>query len=208
MNNAATVFLVDDDPQIRQSLTWSIEAAGYSVQSFDSAEKFLSSSNLDQPSCLILDVRMHGMSGLELQDALASREIPLPIIFITGHGDISMSVRAIKNGAVDFLEKPFSRQVLLQRIEEALTLDRELRERDQTLTTLQNRLERLTPREREVMLLLISDSGERSNKDIATELNISHRTVEHHRTRVMEKMQAKSLPDLIRIAWDCGLKTS
>jgi RNA polymerase sigma factor (sigma-70 family) len=199
-----TVFLVDDDPAIRDLLTLLLERAGLIVESYPSARLFLEAYNPDQPGCLVLDVSMPDMSGLELQEALSAKQIHIPIIFITGHGDIPMSVRAIKAGAVDFLEKPFKKEILLTRVREALIEDAKTRQDDTEKATIRTRFARLTPREQEVMALVIIG---KSNKEIAKQLAISHRTVETHRARIMEKMATKSLPELITLASALKLRT-
>jgi RNA polymerase sigma factor (sigma-70 family) len=191
------VFLIDDDPAIRDLLTLFLARAGLTVESYASARLFLEAYNPDQPGCLVLDVSMPDMSGLELQEALSAKQIHIPIIFITGHGDIPMSVRAIKAGAVDFLEKPFKKEILLARVREALKEDAKTRQDDAEKASIRMRFARLTPREQEVMTLVIAG---KSNKEIAKQLAISHRTVETHRARIMEKMATKSLPELITLA--------
>ena len=200
-----TVFLVEDDADVRRSLTLSLEATGLRVAGFASAEAFLAAYAPGQPGCLVLDVGMPGMGGLELQDELNARAVRLPVVFITGQGNVPTSVRAIKAGALDFLEKPFSRQTLLRRVGEALALDAENRRRQTGHDAVMARFRTLTPREREVMTALVAGAGDRTSKHVAARLRISHRTVDHHRARVMEKMQARSLPDLIRIAAICGV---
>ena len=199
-----TVFLIDDDPAIRDLLTLFLVRAGLTVESYASARLFLEAYNPDQPGCLVLDVSMPDMSGLELQEALSAKQIHIPIIFITGHGDIPMSVRAIKAGAVDFLEKPFKKEILLARVREALIEDAKTRQGDAEKATIRTRFARLTPREQEVMALVITG---KSNKEIAKQLAISHRTVETHRARIMEKMATKSLPELITLASALKLRT-
>ncbi len=203
MSAQPTVFLVDDDQAYRQSLRFLLESAGLTVEDFPSASEFLKTYDTAKPGCLVLDVRMPSMSGLELQEYLVERCINLPIIFITGHGDVPMSVKAIKGGAVDFIEKPFDDVLLIDRINEAFKKDAENRNVQDKIFDFKSRWLRLTSREREVMDLIIAG---RSNKQIATELDVSHRTVEVHRARIMEKMQAESVADLITMAVTYGFQ--
>ena len=191
------VFVIDDDPSIREAITSLIRSVGMSVQAFGSAKDFMASSRPNAPACLVLDVRMPGLSGLELQRELTDAGISIPIIFITGHGDIPMSVRAMKAGAVEFLTKPFRDQDLLDAIEQAIDRDRELRKQQAGIADLRDRFERLTPREREVMELVVAGL---LNKQIAVRLGISEITVKLHRHQVMEKMKADSLADLVRMS--------
>lgn len=192
-----TIFVVDDDKAAREALSLSLSTRGLSVISFESAEAFLQAYQSVERGCLVLDVRLGGMSGLELQDALAVQNIRIPLIFITGHGDVPMSVRAIKNGAIDFLEKPFATAVLLQRIEEALA-EQALTHRAQAKQhDIQRRFDTLTKREKDVFAHLVSDPVNSSNKRVAAVLGVSHRTIEHHRANIMAKMKAKSLTDLV-----------
>ena len=191
-----TVFIVDDEEAVRDSLQWLLESSGLSVALFDSAEAFLSSYQPDQPGCLVVDVRMPGMSGLELQEHLAAQHYSIPVIFITGHGDVPMAVQAVKHGAVDFLEKPFNDKELLQIIQRCLEQDRQHRERKQLSDNTSNRLASLTPREREVMQLVVAG---KLNKQIADQLNISIKTVEAHRAKVMEKAGVNSLAELVQL---------
>lgn len=193
----ATVFVVDDDQAMRNSLKWLIGSVGMQVECYDSADAFLNSYYPGRAGCLLLDVRMPGMSGLELQELLVSRGITLPVIIITGHGDVPMAVRAMKSGAIDFIEKPFNDEVLLDGIRNALALDERRRGAQQERSQVMERLIHLTPREHEVMLM-VTDG--KSNKEIANELGVSAKTVEAHRARVMEKMQASSLAELVRMA--------
>lgn len=191
-----TVFIVDDEEAVRDSLQWLLESSGLTVALFDSAEAFLSSYQPDQPGCLVVDVRMPGMSGLELQEQLAEQHYAIPVIFITGHGDVPMAVQAVKHGAVDFLEKPFNDKELLQIIQRCLEQDRQNRERKQLSDNTSNRLASLTPREREVMQLVVAG---KLNKLIADQLNISIKTVEAHRAKVMEKAGVSSLAELVQL---------
>lgn len=203
MDETATVYVVDDDAAVRDSLALLLESAGLQAETYPTAQAFLDEARTQQHGCcLLLDVRMPGMSGLELQSALAERNIDIPIIFITAHGDVPMSATAFKAGAVDFLEKPLSEETLLGRVREAIARDARHRQRSAERSEAQARLQRLTPREREVMAMVVQ--GE-SNKAIARRLNVSYRTVETHRARVMEKMEAESLPALIRLAEASGL---
>lgn len=194
--NNATVFVVDDDEAMRQSLQWLIGSVGMKVESYDSADTFLKDYYPGRAGCLLLDVRMPGMSGLELQEYLNQHEIRLPVIIITGHGDVHMAVRAMKAGAVDFIEKPFNDEALLDAIRNALLLDEKRRDDQQEKAHISQLIELLTPREREVMAMVTEG---RSNKEIANELGVSAKTVEAHRARVMEKMQAGSLAELVRM---------
>lgn len=189
-----TVFVVDDDVAVRQSLSLLIRSMGLSVESFESAQTFLSACDPERSGCLVLDIRMPGMSGLEMQEELHRRTIDLPVIFITGHGDVAMAVRAMKLGAVDFIEKPFNDQQLLDRINQALEVDRAARAARAERATLASRIELLSPREREVMDRIVAGQA---NKVIAIELGLSERTVEIHRAKVMTKTGARSLAELV-----------
>ncbi len=188
------VYLVDDEYAVRDSLALLIESTGQTVKSFASAEAFLTHYNPEQPGCLLLDVRMPSMSGLELQDELLRREISIPIIFISGHAGIPDSAKAFRAGAVDFLEKPFDNEILLKRIEEALNKDIASREQLNEHREIQKHLAHLTVREKEVLSLVFRGY---SNKETARILDISNRTVEAHRASIMEKMQANSLAELM-----------
>lgn len=190
------VYVVDDDDAVRDSLHWLLEASRYRVIGYDSAEQFLADYDPDSIAVAILDVRMPGMSGLELQEALLARKATLPIIFITGHGDVPMAVEAMQAGAVDFIQKPFRDQDLLDRINQALEKDAGSRRMLAERNMIRKRLESLTPREREVLDLVVAG---KANKVIAGDLNLSQRTVEIHRARVMEKMEAHSLAHLVRM---------
>jgi RNA polymerase sigma factor (sigma-70 family) len=191
------VYLVDDEFSVRDSLALLIESTGQSVRSFESAEAFLNNYDPEHPGCLLLDVRMPSMSGLELQGELLKREIFIPIIFISGHAGIPDSAKAFRAGAVDFLEKPFDNEILLERIDEAIKKDIASREQFIELREIQNRLDHLTYREQEVLSLIVRGH---SNKEIARILDISNRTVEAHRASIMEKMQVKSLAELMLLA--------
>jgi RNA polymerase sigma factor (sigma-70 family) len=197
MNECApTIFLVDDDESVRKALSRLIRSAGYRIQEFSSAEEFLGYSAHATGSCLILDVRMPGLNGLELQERLAGEKLTLPIIFITGHGDIPMTVRAMKAGAIDFLAKPFEDVALLTAIENALARHLRVTQIKAQIDEIQSRADTLTPREREVMQLVITGM---LNKQIAYQLGISEKTIKVHRARVMEKMQAGSVAELVRL---------
>lgn len=193
----ATVFVVDDDEAMRNSLRWLVESEGLKVETYDSADAFLEAYYPGRAGCALLDVRMPGMSGLELQDYLRGRQILIPVIIITGHGDVSMAVKAMKGGALDFIEKPFSDELLLGSIRRALSLDADQRQRQEGRAELATRLAHLTPREHEVMDMVTEG---KSNKEIAFDLGVSAKTVEAHRAKVMEKMEARSLAELVRMA--------
>jgi RNA polymerase sigma factor (sigma-70 family) len=196
MTGAPVVFVVDDDLSVRSSLKFLISTVGLQVESFDSADTFLHRKPPDAPSCLVLDVRLPGLSGLDLQRELAARNIRIPIVFVTGHGDIPMSVRAMKAGAVEFLTKPFHDQDLLDAIRIALERDRARRQQEKEVTALQQRFASLTPREREVISMVASGM---LNKQIAGQLGTVEDTVKVQRSRAMGKMQAQSLADLVRM---------
>jgi two-component system, LuxR family, response regulator FixJ len=194
-----TIFVVDDDEGVRNSLRLLIKSVGLVSRAFASAAEFLSTYRPDQPGCLVLDVRMPGMSGLELQQQLNLRGAVVPVIFITGHGDIPMAVEAMQNGAFDFLQKPFRDQELLDRIQRALDSDSKNRAALAELGQIRTRFDSLTEREREVLKLL---TGGKQNKTMAAELGLSQRTVEIHRARIMEKTGAGSLAQLVRMVMD------
>lgn len=195
--NRPTVFIVDDDELVRSAIQGMLKAAGLHAETFGSSQEFLENKRLDGPSCLILDVRLPGISGLDLQRELARAGVQIPIIFITGHGDIPMSVKAMKSGAVEFLTKPFKNQELLDAIHQALERDRLARQHQIELDELRRRYESLTPRERQVMALVISG---KMNKEIAYELGTSQVTVKIQRRQVMRKMKADSLAQLVGLA--------
>jgi FixJ family two-component response regulator len=197
-----TVFIVDDDASVREALGNLMRSVGLHAQLFASAQEFLKTPQPDSAACLILDVRMPGLGGLDCQRQLAEAGFHIPIVFMTGHGDIPMSVRAIKAGAVDFLTKPFRDQDLLDAVQQALDRDRLRRAVEQTITDLRERFGTLTPRQREVMAWVVAG---RLNKQIAAELGTSEVTVKVHRGHVMRKMQADSVADLVRMAGRLGL---
>jgi FixJ family two-component response regulator len=196
------VFVVDDDAEVRKALDSLIRSAGYRVETFSSTQEFLRRTRPDVPSCLILDVRLRGVSGLDFQRKLAETDNAIPIIFITGHGDIQMSVRAMKAGAVEFLPKPFRDQELLDAIHVALERDAARRRQEAEVAKLRDRFEWLTPREREVLPLVISGL---LNKQIAAKIGTSETTAKVHRSQLMRKMGADSLPDLVRMAEKLGI---
>lgn len=195
-----TIYIVDDDEALRDSLVWLLESNRYRVAQFPSAEAFLEAYHADMAGCLVLDVRMPGMSGLELYECLRDRHATLPVVFITGHGDVPMAVSVLKKGAVDFIEKPFSDRDMLQLIEQCLATERESRSRLRQDAVVAHRLDQLTQREMEVLELIIAG---RLNKQIADDLGISIKTVEVHRARVMEKMEANSLAELVQSVMTC-----
>lgn len=196
------VFIIDDDPLYRESSERLVRSVGFSVQSFESASDFLASRRPDVPSCLILDVRLPGLSGLDLQQELAQAGVHIPIIFVTGYGDIPMSVQAMKAGAVEFLEKPFRDQVLLDAIRQAIAVDRTARQQQARNAELRRRYDSLTPREREVFKCVVSGM---LNKQIADELRATERTIKFHRGHLMLKMQVNSLAELVRLAEALGI---
>jgi FixJ family two-component response regulator len=196
------VFVVDDDASVRRAIQRLIESVGLHVESFGSAKEFLQANRSDVPSCLVLDIRLPGKSGLELQRELAEANIRIPIIFITSHGDVPMTVRAMKAGAVEFLTKPFRDQDLLDAVQLALERDGARRQQSAEIATLRERLELLTPRERQVLPLVISGL---LNKQIAAEIGATEGTVKVHRSQLLRKMGADSLPDLVRMAQRLGI---
>ncbi len=202
MSPEATVFVIDDDPAVRESLQWLIESVGLKVETYSNAQEFLDAFDRDRPGCLVLDVRMPGISGLDLQDQLASQQVRIPVIIITGHADVPMAVRAMKAGVVDFIEKPFSDELLLDRIRAALELDARIRLNQSHRTEVEAYFAQLTPREREVMGSVVAG---KSNKQIAAELGLSQKTVEVHRAHVMQKMHADSLAELVQMAVTLGV---
>ena len=198
MNNPnSVVYIVDDDSSVRDAINNLLESVGLRAQTFGSTEEFLAASRTESPSCLVLDVMLPGMRGLEFQEMLKKNDISIPIIFITAHGDIPMTSKAMKAGAIEFLAKPFPKEDLLAAIRRGLQLDETTRAQHAELTSLQSRFEQLSPREREVMDLVVTGI---INKQIAGQLGISEVTVKIHRRQVMEKMNAESLADLVRMS--------
>ena len=195
MSVPGKVFVVDDDQAVRESLALLVQSVGIEAETFASAREFLDTYRPDQRGCLITDIRMPGMSGLELQEQLSSDGVHIPVIVLTGHGDVPAAVRALKGGAVDFVEKPFNPQALLDLVQQAIAKDAEIRELADQEAAVAERMSLLTPREHEVMTLVVVG---KANKVIAIELSISERTVELHRGRIMKKMQARSLAELMR----------
>ncbi|HEY0940655.1 MAG TPA: response regulator FixJ [Steroidobacter sp.] len=200
-NQRPTIFVVDDDAAVRDALKLLLRSVGQSVETYGAGSEFLEAYSEDRPGCLVLDIRMPGMSGLELQQKLNEKHSILPIIFITGHGDVPMAVEAMQAGAVDFIQKPFRDQDLIDRINQALEKDTSNRAALGERNDIRRRLETLTPREREVLDLVVHG---KANKVIAGDLKLSQRTVEIHRARVMEKMQASSLAHLVRMVLEVG----
>ena len=198
----AIVYVVDDHPSVRRAIKRLVESEGLQVELFGSAPEFLQARRPDAPSCLVLDIKLPGISGLDFQPQLTAADIRIPIIFITGHGDIPMTVRAMKAGAVEFLTKPFRDEDLLDAIQVALERDRTRRQQESEIAALRERFESLTPREREILPLVVSG---RPNKQIAAGLGTSEITIKVHRASVMRKMQAESLADLVRMAGRLGL---
>ena len=196
------VFVVDDNPSVRKALNRLFSSVGIRSETFSSAQEFLRFDRPNVPACLVLDVRMPGSSGLDLQRQLAGTRHQIPIIFITGHGDVPMSVRAMKAGALEFLTKPFNNQALLDAVQQAIQRDRERRRHEAELTDLMDRLASLTAREREVLTLVVTG---RLNKQTAAELGTSEKTIKVHRHRIMQKMRAQSLVELVHIAEKLGI---
>lgn len=198
----AVVYVVDDDDAVRDSLGMLIDTVGYECEVFASAADFLQKFEPGRHGCLVADIRMPVMSGLDLQAELNKRKVHLPLVFISGHGDVPMAVEAMKAGALDFLQKPFRDQELLDRINQALSEDQDSREMDETVGNIKERMETLTPRERQVMDRVVTGAA---NKVMAFDLGVSQRTVEIHRARVMQKMGVRSLAELVRMASRVGL---
>ena len=197
MSSEPTVFVVDDDSEVRDTLQWLVESVGLNIETFASAQEFLNAYDPKRPGCLVTDVRMPGMSGIELQAKLMAEEVTLPIIIVSGYADVPTAVRSMKGGAIDFVEKPFNEQMMLERIQLSILEDARLRQKRAQGERAQARLQSLTPREHQVMDLVILG---RSNQEIARELDISPKTVEVHRSHVMAKMEAHSLAELVVIA--------
>ncbi len=204
MDQRSVVYVVDDDPSVLKSLERLLRSEGYDVKTFTSALDFLDFQHPDVPGCLVLDVKMPELGGLELQERLAEKEIAFPIIFITGHGTVPMSVRAMKAGAVDFLEKPFWDKDLLDVVSRAVAADRQAKREQRELRKLRERLKTLTPREHEVFGLVVTGM---LNKQIAYDLGTSEKTIKVHRARIMEKLGAGSLADLVRFAEKLGIRS-
>lgn len=194
--STSTVFIVDDDPAMRKSLRWLTESVGMQVETFPTAEAFLDTCDPQRPGCLVLDMRMPGMSGLELQEQLLSRRITLPVIIVTGHGEVQSAVKAMKAGAIGFIEKPFSDQELLDAVRHAIDVDEKNRQRSAQCEQIETRYAQLTQRERQVLERVVNG---RANKQIAAELSISQKTVEVHRSHVMQKLQAQSVAELVHM---------
>jgi FixJ family two-component response regulator len=203
MISDAVVYVIDDDESVCRALARLIRSVGLTVETFPSAAAFLDRKPVDRPACLVLDVRLPGASGLELQEALGRAQRTMPIIFITGHGSVPMSVRAMKSGALDFLQKPFNDQELLDGIQRALARSRDAHVEQTARAGLERRLATLTPREQEVMRLVVRGM---LNKQIAATLGAAEKTIKVHRGRVMRKMQAESVADLVRMAQRVGLE--
>ena len=205
-SDPSTVFLVDDDDRIRASLARALGKRGFHVQTFASAEAFLDHYDPQVPGCLVLDYGMPGLNGLELQRHLATKDLSIPIIFISGHGGVPESVQAMKAGAVDFLEKPFRQQTLVACIEDAFATDLAGRAAAETTKSARDRFDRLTAREKEIAQFMIANPSNTSSKEIGRRLDISPRTVDHHRARILEKMNINSVPELIDLSITAGLQ--
>ena len=198
----AVIAIVDDDPSVQRGLQRLIRSAGWKAETFASAQEFLARSRAESPNCVLLDLQLPGLSGLDIQKRMAEVGLEIPIVFLTGHGNIPASVQAMKAGAVQFLTKPADEQELLQAIEEAVERDRRMRQQHVEMSQLRGRYESLTPREQEVMQQVISGM---LNKQIAAELNITEDTVKFHRGHIMRKMRADSFADLVRMAENLGI---
>ncbi len=201
MENRSVIYIVDNEDTFREGLAQLLQSTGMDVEHYPSADEFLKNYNTGNPCCLVLDIDMPGTNGLELQQILIERKIKIPIIFITGYGDVPKSVQALKAGAVDFLEKPFRTQVLMELIQTAIARDLGTRKSDGEKSEIEALYNNLTGRLKEIMHLIVSGY---SNKEIGEKINISHRTVEIHRKKIMSRMKAKSLPDLVKMAAICG----
>lgn len=202
-NSSPVIAIVDDDPSVREGLHSLIRSAGWRAETFATAKEFLERAGSEMPSCVVLDLELPGQSGLDLQKRMAEAELEIPIVFLTGHGNIPASVQAIKAGAIEFLTKPVEEEDLLKAIREAIERDRDSRQVHAEMRDLQRRYETLTPREREVMKQVITGL---LNKQVAAELSITEFTVKIHRGHVMQKMRANSLPDLVRMADSLGIR--
>ncbi len=200
----AIVYLIDDDESVREGMADLLRSVGHQVQPFGSAQEFLDSARPDAAGCIVLDVRLPGQSGLEVQRTLVQSNIHLPVIFVSAHGDIPMSVRAIKSGAIEFLTKPVHEQQLLDAVQGGIERDRARRKEAKVVAELRQRFDSLTPREREIFTLVVSG---RRNKDIAAKVGLSEMTVKVHRSHVMQKMRTSSLVDLVRMADQLGVAT-
>ena len=199
-----TIAIVDDDPSVRKGLERLIRSLGWKTETFGSAQEFLASARTEAPSCIVLDLQLPGLSGLELQKQMTEAGIEIPIVFLTGHGDIPASVKAMKAGAIEFLTKPVEEQHLFNAIQEAVERDRRTRQQQADVRNLRNRYESLTSREQEVMQQVVSGL---LNKQIASELKITEDTVKFHRGHIMRKMRAGSLADLVRMAENLGIRS-
>lgn len=196
------VYIIDDDESVREGVADLLRSIGHTVRSFRSAQEFLDSDRDDLPGCIVLDVRLPGPSGLEFQRTLIKSDIPLPVVFVSGHGDIAMSVRAMKSGAVEFLTKPLHEQQLLDAVQAGIERDRARRRQAKAVGELQQRFHSLTPREREIFTLIVAG---RRNKQIAAELDLSEMTIKVHRSQITRKMAASSVVDLVRMADKLGI---
>lgn len=201
MAGTPTVFVVDDDSQIRRSLVRLVESIGLPAEGFATAEEFLDTFDPERPGCVLADVRMPGLSGLDLLDALTERGSSLPVIILTGHGEVPSAVRAMKEGAFDFIEKPFSPQIVVDRLHEALSVNETRRREAEERGDVRRKLGKLTPRERQVLDLVVAG---KPNRVVAVELGISDKTVEFHRSRIMTKLGAGSLAELVRLVLRAG----
>ena len=203
IDEAPIVFVIDDDPSVRRGLRRLLKSAGFEVQTFAAAGEFLAQTVPDVTGCIVLDVQMPGLGGLDLQRRLAEKNARLPIVFLTGHGDIPMAVRAMRAGAVDFMAKPFDSSELLNSVRKALAAHAAVRQTEAEVAAIRQRAESLSPREREVMALVVDGMA---NKETGSQLGVTEKTVKVHRARVMRKMQADSLAELVRLAEKIGIK--
>jgi two-component system response regulator FixJ len=201
MQDGPTVFVVDDDPAVREAVSILIRSTGRNVETYATARAFLEDYDPARPGCLVLDLRMPGMSGLELQDEIVKRAIDIPIIVVTAHGEVGSAVRAMKAGAIDFIEKPYGDQTLLDRIDQAIARDAQLRQQRARRETFGARLSQLTPRDREVMALLIAG---KMTKEIAAAFQVSSQAIDSHRRRILEKMEVANVVELTRLVDECG----